>query len=74
MPQQRDKRTNEQEQMNIATIPVSIYRQNQPLDVAVNPSNSPELELVEKLKQQLNDLKEMVFFFLIIVNKCSILN
>lgn len=43
-----------------ATPSVSEIRQNPSMEVALSPPNSPELGLVEKLMQQLNDLKEMV--------------
>lgn len=64
MSRSRDKRTNEleQEQIDIANASVPEERQNPPMDVAVvaNPPNVQEPGLVEKLMQQLNDLKEMV--------------
>lgn len=45
----------------IAITPtVSKVCQNSSVEVAISPTNSPELGLVEKLMQQLNDLKEMV--------------
>jgi len=51
----------EQEQIDIANAPVAEERQNSPMDVAAaNSSNVREPGLVEKLMQQLNDLKEMV--------------
>lgn len=63
MSRSRDKRTNEleQEQIDIANASVPEERQNPPMDVAVvaNPPNVQEPGLVEKLMQQLNDLKEM---------------
>lgn len=63
MSRSRDKRTNEleQEQIDIANPPVAEERKNSPSNVAAtNPSNVLEPGLVEKLMQQLNDLKEMV--------------
>jgi len=63
MSRSKDKRTNEleQEQMDMAGASVSEERQNSPLAVTVaNAPNVQELGLVEKLMQQLNDLKEMV--------------
>jgi len=62
MSRSRDKRTNElkQVQINIANAP-SQGEQNSPMDVAAaNPPGVQEPGLVEKLMQQLNDLKEMV--------------
>jgi len=65
MSRSRDKRTNEleQEQIDIGKAPVPEERQNPPMDgaaAAANPANVQEPGLVEKLMQQLNDLKEMV--------------
>lgn len=63
MSRSRDKRTNEleQEQIDIANAPVLEERQNSPMDVAAAiPPDVQEPGLVEKLMQQLNDLKEMV--------------
>jgi len=63
MSRSRDKRTNEleQEKIDIANAPVPEDRQNSPMDVAAtNPPDVLEPGLVEKLMQQLSDLKEMV--------------
>jgi len=66
MSRSRDKRTNEleQEQIDKANAPVPEERQNPShMDVAAAAANPPgalEPGLVEKLMQQLNDLKEMV--------------
>lgn len=63
MSRSRDKRTNELklEQINNANAPLREEQQNSPMDVAVaNPPDVQEPGLVEKLMQQLNDLKEMV--------------
>jgi hypothetical protein len=63
MSRSRDKRTNEleQKQNNITNAQVQEERQNSPMDVAAaNPPNVQEPGLVEKLMQQLSDLKEMV--------------
>ncbi|XP_060848380.1 uncharacterized protein LOC132927810 isoform X2 [Rhopalosiphum padi] len=62
MSRSRDKRTNEleQKQNNITNAQVQEERQNSPMDVAAaNPPNVQEPGLVEKLMQQLSDLKEM---------------
>jgi len=51
----------EQEKIDIANAPVPEDRQNSPMDVAAtNPPDVLEPGLVEKLMQQLSDLKEMV--------------
>lgn len=65
MTRSRDKRTNEveQEQMDTESTLVQESLQNSPMDVAASPPNTPNSQepgLVEKLMQQLNDLKEMV--------------
>lgn len=63
MSRSRGKRTNEleQKQIDIANAQVQEERQNPPMDVAAaNPQNVQDPGLVEKLMQQLNDLKEMV--------------
>ncbi|CAH1731639.1 E3 ubiquitin-protein ligase mind-bomb-like isoform X1 [Aphis gossypii] len=62
MSRSRGKRTNEleQKQIDIANAQVQEERQNPPMDVAAaNPQNVQDPGLVEKLMQQLNDLKEM---------------
>ncbi|XP_060860321.1 E3 ubiquitin-protein ligase mind-bomb isoform X1 [Metopolophium dirhodum] len=62
MSRSRDKRTNEleQEKIDIANAPIPEERQNSPMDVApINPPDVLEPGLVEKLMQQLSDLKEM---------------
>jgi len=72
MSRSRDKRTNEleQEQIDIVNASVPEERQNPPMDLAAaNPPDVQEPGLVEKLMQQLNDLKEMVR-----VKYCSILS
>jgi len=63
MSRSQGKRTNEleQKQIDIANAQVQEERQNPPMDVAAaNPQNVQDPGLVEKLMQQLNDLKEMV--------------
>lgn len=66
----RNKRTNEQKQLQeMAVLPALEDRPNL-AEVAPNRGDSPEPGLVEKLMQQLNDLKEMVpklnVFYLIV--------
>jgi hypothetical protein len=58
--QQQDKQTNGQDQksVDISNSPVPHERPKPPSEVA---SNSSDPALVEKLMQQLNDLKEMVY-------------
>jgi len=63
MSRPRDKRTNELKlkPINIANAPLQEEQQNSRMDVAVaNPPDVQEPGLVEKLMQQLNDLKEIV--------------
>lgn len=63
MSRSRGKRTNEleQKQIDITNAQVQEEQQNPPMDVATaNPQNVQDPGLVEKLMQQLNDLKEMV--------------
>lgn len=54
-----EKRTNESEQVEIATIPIPEDHQNLSTN-AMSSLNTPDPGLVEKLMQQLNDLKELV--------------
>lgn len=70
----RNKRTNEQKQLDVAVLPAFEDRPNLP-EMAPNRDDSPEPGLVEKLMQQLNDLKEMVpklYGFYFIVNKTEL--
>lgn len=54
------KQTKKQKQLDVAIAAVSGDRQNINMEVAANPADFPAPGLVEKLMQQLNDLKEMV--------------
>lgn len=54
-PCAQDELTNEQDQGNLISASQVENRQN-----LTNPTNSSDPALVEKLMQQLNDLKEMV--------------
>lgn len=54
------KQTKKQKQLDVAISAVSEDRQNINMEVAANPADLPAPGLVEKLMQQLNDLKEMV--------------
>lgn len=65
MSRLREKRTNEQEQID-TTLQVENH-QNVSNNLVENPTNASNPGLVEKLMQQLNDLKEMVC----IINFCT---
>jgi len=58
-----DKIINEQERLDVAAALVSeeLTTTNQLVDTVASPANLPAPGLVEKLMQQLNDLKEMVY-------------
>lgn len=57
--QSQEKRTNEPEQVENAAVPMPDNHQKLSTNVVSSP-NSPDPGLVEKLMQQLNDLKELV--------------
>lgn len=57
--QPQEKRTNERDQVENSTVPITDDNQNLSAN-AVSSPNSPDPGLVEKLMQQLNDLKELV--------------
>lgn len=65
MSRLREKRTNEQEQID-TTLQVENH-QNVSNNLVENPTDASNPGLVEKLMQQLNDLKEMVC----IINFCT---
>jgi len=75
MLRSRDKRTNEIEQIDfIANAQVVEDNQILPMNVVTSPKNSPEPGLVEKLMQQLNDLKEMVYILTIGITNLYVYN
>lgn len=64
MSQPRDKRNNEQLDVPTALVSEELAT-NQLVEAEERPINSPAPGLVEKLIQQLNDLKEMVCVYII---------
>lgn len=65
------KQINQEKQLDVAIAAVPEDHQNINMEVAANPADLPAPGLVEKLMQQLNDLKEMVLYN-IIDNNCNL--